>query len=151
MLQDELLREDKLFNADDITALLEEDSTKDDANPRPSIIGYPTRPLCRELGVRIQQWAVCSKCPVVDLPTFDLLDEKDYVTNRWVDDLYNSSWSFQTKCKYEMLWHLFSAILIAQITPKLESINSLWSMLGEDERKFHLREILLVRQSIMWI
>lgn len=101
-------KQDCVFTNDDITNLTDGERTEE---LRKTIIGYPTRPLYRELARLLYDWMInrlrngncivgytylvrlnetyCvdytyRHCPIEDLPTYDLLDEKTYVTARYL-------------------------------------------------------------------
>lgn len=114
VLEEELTREDKLLDEADIKTLLIDEQSS--AQPRETIVGYPTYPLYREIGNMLYQWLVNKECPVVNLPKYDMLDEKVYVESR--------------------------SAMFATITPLLEGMKSLWDLWGVDERKYRIRYIL---------
>ena len=49
-------RDNRFLDDDDLTELLREEEDIIEEKSRESIIGYPTRPLYRELGSQLQQW-----------------------------------------------------------------------------------------------
>ncbi|ESO11663.1 hypothetical protein HELRODRAFT_166677 [Helobdella robusta] len=85
---------------------------------RKGIFGYPSRPLYKDLGEKFKIWMETGKCPIEELPNFELLDEKDYVNER-----------LEKMC---------------QITPILEKLKSLHDLLSRDEISFYMREIIKV-------
>ncbi|GFO03723.1 hypothetical protein PoB_003022800 [Plakobranchus ocellatus] len=117
VLTDELNREDKFLSDTDLHTLLDE-SCSDIGGPRKSIVGYPTYPLYREIGNMLMLWLESKKCPVLELPRFELLDEKSYAEIR--------------------------ASTIASITPLLTGLESLYEMWTDEEIKFRVREILVL-------
>ncbi|KAK3089246.1 hypothetical protein FSP39_002074 [Pinctada imbricata] len=115
VLEDELTREDRFLEEVDVKTLLKDDGTNKE--PRKTIFGYPSYPLYREIGNMLQIWMDQKYCPVLDLPKYDLLDEKVYVESR--------------------------AATFNVITPLLEGLKTLWELWGEEEIKFRIRDILL--------
>lgn len=107
---------EKFLSLTDIDELLKESDDIVDRCPREAIFGYPTRPLYRELGSMLQLWFDSGKCPIDDLPTYNLLDEKDYVNNR--------------------------AEIIAELSPRLKSLKDLYSCWSDDEIIYTLIFIL---------
>jgi len=114
VLQDEIDRTDKFLTREEISTLLSEECS--DSKPRESIIGYPTYPLYREIGHLFHSWFEKRHCPALDLPQFELLDEKTYYEQR--------------------------EITFKKIIPLLDGLKSLWSLWSEEEVKFRVREIL---------
>ncbi|XP_046553008.1 uncharacterized protein LOC124262547 [Haliotis rubra] len=117
VLQDELLRNDAFLTEEEIKTLLAEDEDKE-YRTRETIIGYPIHPLYRELGNMLTIWMQEKYCPALNLPKYDLLDEKTYAESR--------------------------NAVIASITPLLEGLKTLWTMWGREEIKFRIREVLLL-------
>ncbi|XP_061191146.1 uncharacterized protein LOC133199353 [Saccostrea echinata] len=116
VLENELKETTKAFEEDDIRALLKTDSKP--LSPRETIIGYPSYPLYREIGNMLQQWMENKYCPVLDLPKYDLLDEKSYTQAREAN--------FKT------------------ITPLLEGLQSLWELWSEEEIAHRVKDILII-------
>ena len=116
MLEEELDRADKFLTDEELKTLLSESSS--DRLQRSSILGYPTFPLYREIASMLQLWMLNKRCPSLDLPRFDLLDEKSYAGQR--------------------------EITFSTINPLLEGLNSLWSMWSEGEILYRVREVLLL-------
>ncbi|KAJ8318531.1 hypothetical protein KUTeg_003622 [Tegillarca granosa] len=114
-MEDELNRDDKFLEESEIKTLLTED--EGNSKPRKTIIGYPSYPLYREIGNMLQIWLDKRSCPVLDLPKYDLLDEKVYVESR--------------------------SAIFASITPLLEGLKTLWELWSEDEIKYRIRDIML--------
>ncbi|KAK3767182.1 hypothetical protein RRG08_018053 [Elysia crispata] len=114
---DELVRTDKFLSESDLQILLD-DSCSDVKGPRKSIVGYPTYPLYREIGNMLMLWLKDKQCPVLELPRFDLLDEKSYADVR--------------------------AGTIASITPLLTGLETLYDIWTDEEIKFRIREILVL-------
>lgn len=114
VLADELSRDDRLLSEADLKILLIDE--KSSIQPRETIVGYPTYPLYREIGNMLYQWMENKECPVVNLPKYNLLDEKVYVESR--------SATFDS------------------ITPLLDGMKSLWDHWVIDERKYRIRYIL---------
>lgn len=83
---------------------------------RETMTGYPSRPLHRDLGHKLQLWMDTRNCPIFDLPKFDLLDEQSYGSVR---ESY-----------------------INQITPLVQALSSLWNHFSKDERQARLKEII---------
>ncbi|XP_046568491.1 uncharacterized protein LOC124276869 [Haliotis rubra] len=81
VLQDELLRNDAFLTEEEIKTLLAEDEDKE-YRTRETIIGYPIHPLYRELGNMLTIWMQEKYCPALNLPKYDLLDEKTYAESR---------------------------------------------------------------------
>jgi hypothetical protein len=98
---------DEFLSPEDITELLLESPDIVEVCPRDGIVGYPTRPLYRELGNMLQLWFNSGLCPIAQLPHFDLLDEKDYVLNR--------------------------TQVIEELTPRLRTLKSLYRDWSNDE------------------
>ncbi|KAI8786516.1 uncharacterized protein LOC106062568 isoform X1 [Biomphalaria glabrata] len=117
VFEEELQRDDAFLDKKDLQMLLQEDD-ESEAGPRLSIVGYPTYPLYREIAQMLTLWMTEKHCPSLDLPRFDLLDEKGYIETR--------------------------AATIKAITPLLNGLESLWSLWTEDEIKYRVREILLL-------
>ncbi|WAQ95386.1 hypothetical protein MAR_028076 [Mya arenaria] len=83
LFEKEKVREDKFLTVDDLTTLLEEEAGRDDVSRvRKGILGYPSHPLYRQLACMITEWMELGHCPVLDLPSYDLLDEQAYVESR---------------------------------------------------------------------
>ncbi|KAH9499935.1 hypothetical protein Btru_076957 [Bulinus truncatus] len=116
VFEDELHRDDAFLSKSDLQTILKEEN-ESEAAPRISIVGYPTYPLYREVANMLILWLTEKHCPSLDLPRFDLLDEKGYRETR--------------------------EATIKTVTPLLEGLKSLWSLWTEDEIKFRVREILL--------
>jgi len=108
---------DPFLEKEDIAELLQEDERNTESAARQSIVGYPTRPLYRELGTRMQQWYDTGVCPVLELPNFDLLDEKLYMQNRQEN--------------------------IDIIRPLLQGLKSLHSLWTQDEKFYSFRDVLV--------
>jgi len=116
VLEEEKGRQDQIVSDADTEELLS-DAHSDDTL-RDSIFGYPTRPLYRELGNMLNLWRQTKHCPVLDLPKYELLDEKSYMETR--------------------------ASTVATIKPLLEGMESLWDLWNEEEKKYKVREIMLI-------
>jgi len=99
---------------DDINTLLDEEYGNE--LPRKSIVGYPMRPLYRDIGNMIQLWFESGLCPITELPSFDLLDEKDYVNGR--------------------------TEVINEVTPKLKKLKTLFTVWSDDEILHELLDII---------
>ena len=56
VLLQEKERSDGFLTSDDIDELLTEDADTIEDAPRETIIGYPTRPLYREIGTTLNRW-----------------------------------------------------------------------------------------------
>ncbi|XP_052782246.1 uncharacterized protein LOC128218580 [Mya arenaria] len=122
LFEKEKVREDKFLTVDDLTTLLEEEAGRDDVSRvRKGILGYPSHPLYRQLACMITEWMELGHCPVLDLPSYDLLDEQAYVESR--------------------------ASVINSISPLLEGLKTLHSLWSEDEVIFRLREILVLLEK----
>lgn len=117
VFEDELERPDKFLSEKDLDILLDEKDS-DPQGPRKSIVGYPTYPLYREIGNMLKLWQETRQCPVLELPRFDLLDEKSYADVR--------------------------AGTIASITPMLAGLETLWDIWTDEEIRFKIREILVL-------
>lgn len=113
VLEGESSRGDKI--CDDVELLLEDDGAE---KVRDMIVGYPSTPLYKCLARMLNEWMETKHCPVLDLPKYELLDEKTYAE-------YRSS-------------------VIASITPRLTGLKSLWQDWTREEIKFRIREILLL-------
>ncbi|ESO87478.1 hypothetical protein LOTGIDRAFT_235121 [Lottia gigantea] len=116
VFESEVERDDSFLEKEDLMILLNE--THSDANVRETIFGYPSYPLYHDIGNMLQQWLETRSCPVLELPKYDLLDEQSYTE--------------------------FRAVMIISITPLLDGLKSLWSLWTRDERKFRIREILML-------
>lgn len=101
------IEDEEFLTHTDIAELLKDSQDITDACPRDTVFGYPTRPLYRELGNMLQLWFDSGKCPIEDLPSYNLLDEKDYVNNR--------------------------SEIIAELTPKLKTLRDLYTCWTDDE------------------
>ncbi|KAL5018752.1 hypothetical protein ScPMuIL_004474 [Solemya velum] len=115
VLQDELERDDKFLEPVDLSALLQEADQKE--KPRANILGYPSYPLHREIANMLQLWMENKRCPIMDMPVYDLLDERAYVE--------------------------FRAVSFATITPMLTGLLTLWKLWVKEEIKFRIREIMV--------
>lgn len=115
ILKDEKQRSDKFLSDEDLNHLLDESNA--DSNQRKTILGYPSFPLYRDLGTMLRLWMDNRSCPVLDLPKYDLLDEKTYVESRLA--------------KFK------------SITPLLEGLETLWDIWAVEERKFRIRDIMV--------
>lgn len=100
----------------DVDELLHDDGG--DSTVRQTIFGYPTTPLYKSLAVMLQQWMETKHCPALDVPKYDLLDEKSYTE--------------------------FRASVIASVTPLLVGLQSLWKDWSREEIKFRIRQILTI-------
>ncbi|XP_063446169.1 uncharacterized protein LOC134725866 [Mytilus trossulus] len=121
VVEDEVKRGtgDQFLCDSDLHTLLVDD--KSSPVPRETIVGYPTYPLYREIGNMLYQWLENKECPVVNLPKYELLDEKVYVESR--------------------------TATFATITPMLNGMTSLWDHWGEEERKYRIRSILTLLEK----
>ncbi|CAL1548461.1 unnamed protein product [Lymnaea stagnalis] len=117
VLEEELVRRDPFLTEKDLQILLKEEEPLE-KGPRASIVGYPTYPLYREIANMLNLWLEEKHCPVLDLPRFDLLDEKSYAEIR--------------------------AATIKSIAPLLDGLQSLWSIWTEEEIRFRIRDILVI-------
>lgn len=113
VLEDEIERPDCFV--DDPKALL---MCEGEEEMRTSIFGYPTSPLYRCLAAMLQTWMETKYCPVLNLPKYDMLDEKTYTE--------------------------FRSAVIASVTPLLLGLQSLWQDWSREEIKFRLREVLVL-------
>ncbi|KAK3588530.1 hypothetical protein CHS0354_014241 [Potamilus streckersoni] len=119
VLEAEKMINNRFLDENDLEKLLEDCSDrqgKDCHSPRETIIGYPSHPLYREIGNMFQIWMETKHCPILDLPSYDLLDEKEYVESR--------------------------AAILSSISPLLEGLETLHEIWSEDEIKFRVREIM---------
>ncbi|KAK7112704.1 uncharacterized protein [Littorina saxatilis] len=114
VLEEERDRSDCICN--DVDALLVDDGGE--TNVRHTIVGYPTTPLYKCLSAMLQIWMETKHCPALDLPRFDLLDEKKYAE-------YRTS-------------------VIASVTPLLTGLTSLWHDWTREEIKYRIREVLML-------
>ncbi|XP_076446448.1 uncharacterized protein LOC143283912 [Babylonia areolata] len=114
ILEEELDRPDRICS--DVDLLLEIDGKE--ANTRNSIFGYPTSPLYKCLALMLNEWMETKHCPALDLPKYEMLDEKTYTE-------YRSS-------------------VIASVTPMLTGLKSLWDHWTREEIKYRIREVLLL-------
>jgi len=85
---------------------------------RQDIFGYPSRPIYRDIANQLYTWITTKECPALKLPHYPLLDEQSYVETRSSN--------------------------IATIRPMLEGLSSLWDLWNDDEKKYRIREILLI-------
>ena len=116
VLEDEISRDDKFLSEENLQILLTE--IPGEPPRRTSIVGYPSYPLFCEISHMIHQWMTSKKCPSLDLPEFELLDDKGHTEQKQA---------------------LFQSIL-----PLLSGLESLWSIWSQDEIKFRLRDILVL-------
>ncbi|XP_052267162.1 uncharacterized protein LOC127868976 isoform X2 [Dreissena polymorpha] len=113
----ELKRSDKFLTEDDLRDILHEDNDAYE-KLRESIVGYPSHPIYKQIAQMLQIWMKTKNCPILDLPSYDLLDEQSYVEAR--------------------------AAVIKSITPLLDGVLTLYTLWNEEELVFRLREILLL-------
>jgi len=116
VLEEEMDRADKFLTEEELKILLSEDMS--DRSPRISIVGYPSYPLYKEIGGMLEMWIANKRCPALELPRFNLLDEQNYADQR--------------------------EITFSTITPLLDGLNSLWTVWSEGEIKYRVREVLLL-------
>lgn len=109
-------RDDKFLSQDDLDQILDEKhcSAK---KVREGIIGYPTHPLYRQIACMLQVWMETKHCPILDMPKYDLLDEKIYVESR--------------------------AAILSAITPLLEGLRTLHTLWVKDEILYRIRDVLV--------
>lgn len=100
--------------------LVEDALTEDysDSKCRDDIVGYPSRPVYRELGNLLYIWMRTRKYPAMSLPKFELLSEKSYEETR--------------------------SDRICQADPLLEGMLSLWDTWSVDERKYRIHEVFSI-------
>ncbi|CAD5123726.1 DgyrCDS12044 [Dimorphilus gyrociliatus] len=116
VLSEELKRNDKFLPTEDINELLSEEFSEE--TTRSGIFGYPTRPLYKTIGVMLDRWIQNKESPVMELPNYDLLDEKEYLEER----------SFNFK----------------KITDLLDGIQTLWDHSSKAEQNFSVRKMLMI-------
>lgn len=108
--------EDRFLSKEDLFEILNDDCNTLDEKERESIIGYPSRPLFKDIGNRMREWMDTGVCSSENLPTYHMLNERDY--------------------------HIIREEKIREITPKLKSMESLFPFWSHDERLYNYREIL---------
>ncbi|XP_074648638.1 uncharacterized protein LOC141904082 [Tubulanus polymorphus] len=113
---EELNRLDAFLTEDDVKALLLEDGANRPA--RTSIVGYPPCPFYKELSRALERWLEEKVCPVSDLPSYPLLDEQHYISER--------------EAKFREVQYL------------LEGLSTLWNHWNEEEKQYRLRTIFQV-------
>ncbi|XP_005104583.3 uncharacterized protein LOC101864002 [Aplysia californica] len=116
VLEEEFHRDDTFLTEEELKTMLAECSK--DSRQRESIIGYPSYPLYREVGNMLNLWLENKHCPALDLPRFDLLDEKSHSEQREVT---------------------FSSIM-----PMLEGLQTLHDLWTEEEIKYRVRQVLVL-------
>lgn len=119
ILKDELQRSDKFLSEEDLKYLLDETNTH--SHQRKTIYGYPSSPLYRDLGTMLALWIEKRACPVLDLPKYDMLDEKTYVESR--------------------------LSTFTSITPLLTGLPTLWDSWGVEERKYRIRDVMVTLEK----
>lgn len=104
----------------DIDELLRDDEqiTKEKAGDPDNYVGYPVRPLYKEIGRRLDYWLSTGTCPLDHLPVYSLLDETEYITKR--------------------------NTLMQEVSTKLQRIKTLHSVWSLDELHYAVKEILTV-------
>uniref|UniRef100_K1QZP0 Uncharacterized protein n=1 Tax=Magallana gigas TaxID=29159 RepID=K1QZP0_MAGGI len=115
VLENELKLTCKEFDEEDIKALLKKSNRE--CTPRETIQGYPSYPLYREIGNMLQQWMEKRYCPALDLPKYDLLDEKSYAESREAN--------------------------FKSITPLLDGLQTLWEDWNDEEIAYRVKEIMI--------
>lgn len=116
VLENELKLTCKEFDEEDIKALLKKSNRE--CTPRETIQGYPSYPLYREIGNMLQQWMEKRYSPALDLPKYDLLDEKSYAESREAN--------------------------FKSITPLLDGLQTLWEDWNDEEIAYRVKEIMII-------
>lgn len=109
-------RDDRFLTTEDLEAVLCPGVTTETV--RQTIIGYPCYPIYSHIAAMLQSWMDNKRCPILDLPSYELLDEQEYVESR--------------------------VAVIASIGPLLEGLQSLYTLWQKDEVLFRVREILVL-------
>ncbi|XP_064616507.1 uncharacterized protein LOC135480562 isoform X2 [Liolophura sinensis] len=114
VLEQEPEERDAFLTEDDVKCLCK--AEKESLETRETIVGYPSHPLCKELSKMLKMWMDSRRCPILDLPSYDLLDEKCYVESR--------------------------SATVHSLTPMLEGLKTLWSLWSDEERAYRIKDIL---------